>query len=387
MKTKFWILTAMAFGLGLVSMSAKAVPTFARRTGVACSGCHYAVPALNAFGRQFKMNGYRLAPGAKPARTFNDYLNLDKSFPIAAALVARPYNKVKGENSNIQAVHELELYIAGSFGKNWSGFLEFAGEPGEGAEVDHGQVTYSIAPEFNLQIAYGPTFWSDPYDTLTHMRRLRVGASSVIDSAFGGADGDLGIGENRQYVSVNGRVANKLFYSVGYGSQLDNAEGGDPKTFLGRVAFDVLPNVMVGAFTVNGTCTTQSGSDSCVLADRDYSRTGADFQADYDNWRFTGVYMKAKDDDLAGLTQETNNVYTGRVVYTFRDNGRPTYVPFFQYDSHEQMNGTETIKDTTFGFIKFFDENIKATLEYTDTKGDGTTPDDTRFVIQVAAYF
>lgn len=387
MKTKFWILAGLAISLGFASMNAKAIPTFARKTGIACSGCHYAVPALNATGRQFKMNGYRLAADAKPARKFNDYLNLDSSFPVAAAFVSRPYDKAKGEKANMQGVHELELYIAGSFGQNWSGFLEFAGSPGEGAEVDHGQVTYSVSPEVNLQIAWGPTFWSDPYDTLTHMRRLRTGASSVIDSEFGGADGGLGIGENREYVSVNGRIANKLFYSVGYGSQIDNANGGDPKTFLGRVAFDVLPNVMIGAYTVNGTCTVTSGSESCTIADRDYSRTGIDFQADVNNFRFTGVYMQAKDDDINGINKETNNVITGRVVYRILEDGRPSYVPFFQYDSHEQMNGAETIKDSTFGLIKFFDENIKATFEYTDSKGDGTTPDDSRLSFQLAAYF
>ncbi len=385
MKTKFWILAGLAISLGLASMSAKAIPTFARKTGMACSGCHYAVPSLNAMGRQFKMNGFRLAPDVKPAKKFNDYLNLDKSFPIAAAFVSRPYEKVKGGKTNIRAINELEFYVAGSFGQDWSGFMELAGAPGEGVGVDHGQVTYSMSPEVNFQVAWGPTFWSDPYDTLTHMRRLTIGQSSVIGSEFGGADGPTG--ENRAYIKINGRIANSLYYSVGFGSQIDNTSGADPKTLIGRLAYDFTQNIMLGAFIIDGKCTVASASDFCLLADRNYTREGIDFQADFNNFRFTGVYLHAKDDDELGLTSETNDALTGRATYTIVQNGRPVWVPYLQVDNHELKNGAESITDTTIGLIHFFDENIKATLEYTDTKGDGTTPDDTQFALQLAAYF
>jgi len=369
----------------VVSMNVAAIPAFARKTGVACSGCHTAVPSLNTFGRKFKINGYRVYSAQLPARKFNDYLNLDKSFPIAAALISRPYDKSKDGESNVSAIQELELYIAGSFGKNWSGFMEFAGGPGEAAGVDHGQITYSVSPEFNMQIAWGPTFWSDPYDTLTHMRRLTIGQSSIIASEFGGADGP--IGENRSYISANGYLSNSIYYSVGFGSQIDNAAGTDPQTFTGRVAFDITPNIMVGAFTVNGTCTIASGSGFCTLADRDYSRSGIDFQADSGNWRFTGVYLTAKDDNELATLNETNNAKTGRVLYVIREDGRPVWAPYMQVDQHELFDGTESITDTTAGIIYYFDENIKATLEFTDTSGDGSTPDDSRSTLQLAAYF
>jgi len=371
--------------LALTSMNIQAIPSFARKTGVACSGCHTAVPSLNTFGRKFKTNGYRITSSQLPARKFNDYLNLDKSFPIAAAFSSRPYDKAKNGVTNVSAIQELELYIAGSFGKNWSGFMEFAGGPGEAAGVDHGQITYSVSPELNLQIAWGPTFWSDPYDTLTHMRRLTIGQSSIIGSEYGGADGP--VGENRSYISANGYLSNGLYYSVGFGSQIDNAAGTDPQTATGRVAFDVTPNLMVGAFTVNGTCTIASGSDFCQMADRDYSRSGVDFQADYNNWRFTGVYLKAKDDNEIATVKETNTSTTGRVFYSVQQDGRPVWVPYLQIDKHELFNGTESITDTTIGLIYYYDENIKGTLEYVNTAGDGTTPDDSRTTIQLAAYF
>src|SRR5215472_18468800 len=35
-----------------------AVPSYARQTGLACSGCHYTPPELNPAGRRFKLLGY-----------------------------------------------------------------------------------------------------------------------------------------------------------------------------------------------------------------------------------------------------------------------------------------------------------------------------------------
>src|SRR5579884_1958237 len=35
-----------------------AVPSYARQTGLPCSGCHYTPPELNPAGRKFKLLGY-----------------------------------------------------------------------------------------------------------------------------------------------------------------------------------------------------------------------------------------------------------------------------------------------------------------------------------------
>lgn len=48
----------------IVSWSpAHAVPSFARQTGMQCNACHTAYPALNAFGREFKLNSYSFTGG------------------------------------------------------------------------------------------------------------------------------------------------------------------------------------------------------------------------------------------------------------------------------------------------------------------------------------
>lgn len=53
--------TAIAL-LGLaLSPNARAVPSFARQTGMACAACHTVFPELTPFGRMFKANGYTLS--------------------------------------------------------------------------------------------------------------------------------------------------------------------------------------------------------------------------------------------------------------------------------------------------------------------------------------
>lgn len=43
--------------------SARAIPAFARKYGLSCTGCHEAWPTLNDFGRAFRDNGYQMLLG------------------------------------------------------------------------------------------------------------------------------------------------------------------------------------------------------------------------------------------------------------------------------------------------------------------------------------
>jgi hypothetical protein len=48
----------LAGGAALAPESARAVPSFARQTGLECTSCHTAFPQLTPFGRYFKLHGY-----------------------------------------------------------------------------------------------------------------------------------------------------------------------------------------------------------------------------------------------------------------------------------------------------------------------------------------
>lgn len=53
----------VALFLVSISQNAEAVPSFARKYRTSCQTCHLAFPELNAFGRAFRNNGYRMPGG------------------------------------------------------------------------------------------------------------------------------------------------------------------------------------------------------------------------------------------------------------------------------------------------------------------------------------
>src|ERR1700758_5000229 len=58
----------LALACVTLSRVASAVPSYARQTGMPCSQCHTLSfgPALTAYGRQFKLNGYTFGDGDHP---------------------------------------------------------------------------------------------------------------------------------------------------------------------------------------------------------------------------------------------------------------------------------------------------------------------------------
>ena len=81
---------AMILALAL-PRPATAVPSFARQTGMPCSQCHTLSfgPALTAYGRQFKLNGYTFGEGEHPMplaiMAQGGYSRVDKALPDPAA--------------------------------------------------------------------------------------------------------------------------------------------------------------------------------------------------------------------------------------------------------------------------------------------------------------
>ena len=49
----------------LAPSAARAIPSFARQTGLPCTACHTSFPALTPFGRYFKLNGYLMKSGQR----------------------------------------------------------------------------------------------------------------------------------------------------------------------------------------------------------------------------------------------------------------------------------------------------------------------------------
>jgi len=115
----------------LAGTEARAVPSFARQTGLACSSCHTTFPELTAFGRAFKMHGYS-ALGMKeleeagtdkgPPLTINRVLPLSVMFETSLTRTDRLQPGT--QNNNVEFPQQLSLFLAGEITPHLGTFLQ-----------------------------------------------------------------------------------------------------------------------------------------------------------------------------------------------------------------------------------------------------------------------
>lgn len=116
----------------LLSTTSYAIPSYARQTGLSCVACHFQhFPTLNAFGRDFKANGYTLVMGKANDNLIN---GARMSLPgnLNASLVTKfRYQKTNGANKSggtnkgeFQLPDEAALFLGGRISKNIGFILE-----------------------------------------------------------------------------------------------------------------------------------------------------------------------------------------------------------------------------------------------------------------------
>ncbi len=349
------LLSVLLGGLAslLLSSSVQAVPNFARQEGVKCSTCHTAWPQLNAKGRAFKENGYRFPEDRDEPRTLSDLI--ETGIPAGALLVARPYDNKNGTQKN-RAFHEFELFLGGALNDRWSGFAEVEAEDETdfSPEIATGVVGFHPSPALNLLMAWSNYFWSDSSGLLRDGLRMTRGHVAAINEGFGGVDGGAGLRGTRQIISLYGRPLPRLFYSLGYSGIAKDAEGADASNVSARLALDVLPDVTLGGFHVDGK------NDTSGLS---FKRSGVDLQADIGNARVQGLFVSA-DDDLAGGGSESNNAWALQGMYVIKRGARPAWVPLVRLDGYERNDGQDSYRELTVNLTRYFAQNIKGYLEY-----------------------
>ncbi|MFV1982658.1 MAG: hypothetical protein ACC657_03890, partial [Thiohalomonadales bacterium] len=145
----------------------------------------------------------------------------------------------------------------------------------------------------------------------------------------------------------------------------------------------------IGAFL--GTGTTKA-KPATTKPDRDFSRTGIDFQADLGGSRIQAAYIMAEDDnDINGTVtnKDKNNAYSLQYYYTMKTaTGSPTLVPIVRLDSYEQNNGNDKYDELTLNLTYYFTENFKGFVEYWDQLSvPGTQVADNRTTVQFTVGF
>ncbi len=113
--------------------SAWAVPSYARQTGLACSGCHYTPPELNPAGRRFKLLGYvdrgdQTKTVTSEGKKTHAALDLLASLPLSVMLEASFTNTNSPvpatQNGNFEFPQDISLFLAGAWTSNVGSFLQ-----------------------------------------------------------------------------------------------------------------------------------------------------------------------------------------------------------------------------------------------------------------------
>lgn len=121
-------LAVLVFGSGLPLASAHAIPPWARKYNMACSGCHFpVVPRLNSTGLVFKWAGYRMP------NEIGDNVEVKKIEEYFGAQGVARYAYARTQRSdadvNGTSVPGASIFAAGALGKYFGAFLQFERTP------------------------------------------------------------------------------------------------------------------------------------------------------------------------------------------------------------------------------------------------------------------
>ena len=347
----------------LTPREAQAIPSFAKKYNLTCSSCHTAWPLLNAFGRRFKENGYRVNRDQEMSETDHvkaDAMALYKHSFLTARVKGYLFDKKKGGETKIRPFHEAELMAAGNVFDTVSLWIEFEAEDEDNWEpkAETGIVGFHPRDEFNVIAGYGPVFWADPYDTLADGgRRMTRAHKALGDLAYAT---DQKLRESTPLITAYGRIAKHLFYLAGVSTGIDDPEGEDDKDFHARLAFDVNNHITFGGFLLTG----KKVVDEELETDVKFSRMGLDLQVQYTNFEVLGAWMRTSDDlDPSGV-DEQNNVFYGQLMYFVRKDKRPIVVPFIRIESYSINDGDDKFTDGIFNLTVYPWENVNVSLEY-----------------------
>jgi hypothetical protein len=196
----------------LGARDAKAVPSFARQTGLACSSCHTVFLELTAFGRAFKMHGYTAQamkeqleePGTDKVAP----LNINRTFPLSVMLqtsLTRTDKQQPGtQNANVEFPQQLSIFLAGEITPHIGMFLQatYTGQD-DNFTLDNTDIRYANDTEIgDRELIYGVTLNNNPtVEDLWHSTPAWTFPFASADSAPTPAAGALVDGALAQQVA------------------------------------------------------------------------------------------------------------------------------------------------------------------------------------------
>jgi hypothetical protein len=124
---------ALMYFVALNPPTASAVPSYARQTGLACSGCHYTPPELNPAGRRFKLLGY--VDKSDQAQTVQSQvgkehapLDILAALPLSVMLetsfTSTKSNIPATQNGSFEFPQDISLFLSGAWTSHVGSFTQ-----------------------------------------------------------------------------------------------------------------------------------------------------------------------------------------------------------------------------------------------------------------------
>jgi len=119
--------------VAMTAPRAAAVPSYARQTGLACSGCHYTPPELNPAGRRFKLTGYVdrgddtktvKADGGTKRAALDLLASLPLSVMLETSFTSLKTPQPQTQNGNFEFPQDISLFLSGAWTSKIGSFLQ-----------------------------------------------------------------------------------------------------------------------------------------------------------------------------------------------------------------------------------------------------------------------
>ena len=166
-------ITVLLFLTALNPPSALAVPSYARQTGLACSGCHYAPPELNPAGRRFKLLGYVdrgddtkvvKSEGSKTHAALDLLASLPLSVMFETSFTNTNAPQPATQNGNFEFPQDISLFLSGAWTSNIGSFLQMTyNTQDDNFSMDNTDVRYANKTKLSgRELVYGLDFNNNP---------------------------------------------------------------------------------------------------------------------------------------------------------------------------------------------------------------------------------
>ncbi|MGA2559210.1 MAG: hypothetical protein ABSF17_05985 [Terracidiphilus sp.] len=152
--------------------NANALPSYARQTGLPCSGCHTTAPELNNAGRQFKLLGYTdraqntsitTDPGTRRA-SLNLLENLPLSVFLETSMTGTKVPQPGTQNWNFEFPQDVSLFLAGAWATHVGSFLQITYDAqSDHFSIDNTDIRYANKTKVGgKELDYGLTLNNNP---------------------------------------------------------------------------------------------------------------------------------------------------------------------------------------------------------------------------------